>query len=278
MQAPKKCVATLHSHLIALTNVYQQGSRPANGHQRNFVSKTTNTLGKYPQSLGTHPGWSRRQYIRDCASGANSTPLGSPRRMSPVDPLAVEPSLSSANAASVTEHREGKKRDSEAAVAVCLIRTSTAFAYLRLCRAIYRMGQSRKKRRGNENTMIHPKNITGETWQQQMDPLPRWTDPPRSAKGSRWIGMALYLRPNPQQRVLPKIRGTKRSRKGKRRRKKKIGQNRNTKMKNTLRHQNPWPHMRTIIPKTRKGPRSGSARRRGKRVHWHTRATPSRGR
>lgn len=123
-RALKKCVATLISHLMSLTNAYEQGSRPVNGHQRNFAPKTTNTPGKYPQSLGTHSGWSRRQYILNCASGANSTPLGSPRRMSPVDPLAVESSLSSANAASVTEHGEGKKRDSGAAAAVCLICTS----------------------------------------------------------------------------------------------------------------------------------------------------------
>jgi hypothetical protein len=123
-RALKKCVTTLHSRLMSLTNAYEQGSRPANGHQRNFAPKTTYTPGKYPQSLGTHSGWSRRQYILNCASGANSTPLGSPRRMSPVEPLAVDPSLSSANAASVTEHGEGKKRDSGAAAAVCLISIS----------------------------------------------------------------------------------------------------------------------------------------------------------
>lgn len=124
MRALKKCVTTLHSHLISPTNVYEQGSRPANGHQRNFTPKTTNAPGKYPQSVGTHSDWSRRQYNRNCASGANSTPLGSPRRMSPVDPSAVEPSLSSANAASVTQRGEDKKQDSGAAAAVCLICTS----------------------------------------------------------------------------------------------------------------------------------------------------------
>jgi hypothetical protein len=125
MRALKKCVATLHSYLMSVTYAYEQGSRPVNGHQRNFGPKTTNAPSKYPQSLGTHSGWSRRQYIFNCASGANSTPLGSPRRMSPVDPLAVESSLLSASAAaSVSEHGEGKRRDPGAAADVCLIYTS----------------------------------------------------------------------------------------------------------------------------------------------------------
>jgi len=111
------CVTEAEKYQKSLYAGPKKGSRPANGHQRNFAPRTTNAPGKYPQSLGTHSGWSSRQYTLNRASGANSTPLGSPRRMSPADPLAVESSLSSANAASVTEHGEGKKRDSGAVAA-----------------------------------------------------------------------------------------------------------------------------------------------------------------
>jgi len=67
-----------------------QGSRPDKG----WKPKTMNAPGKYHQSSGTQSqsGWSRQQYTRNCASGANSTPLGSPLRMSPVDSSAVESS------------------------------------------------------------------------------------------------------------------------------------------------------------------------------------------
>ena len=68
-----------------------------------------NATGKYHQN--NQSGWSRHQYIRNCASGANSTPLGSPRRMSPVDPSAVEPSPSIANAPAKIDSGVGKERD-----------------------------------------------------------------------------------------------------------------------------------------------------------------------
>ncbi len=105
-------------------SMYEQGSRPANGRRTDFTPKTMNASGKYRQSLSTQSGWLRHQTIRNCASGANSTPLGSPLRMSPVDTSAVEPSLSTANATSMTEGGEGTKGDSGAAVMVCLFVTS----------------------------------------------------------------------------------------------------------------------------------------------------------
>jgi hypothetical protein len=74
-----------------------------------------NAAGKYHQSPGSQSGWSRPQYVRNCASGANSTPLGTPRRMSPVDTSAVE---SSATATTKPEHGKSNKQDSEAVVEV----------------------------------------------------------------------------------------------------------------------------------------------------------------
>jgi hypothetical protein len=56
--------------------------------------------------------------------------------MSPVDSPAVEPTLSTAKAASTTEGGENKKQDSEAVV-VCLFIHQTDVAYSRLCRAIH---------------------------------------------------------------------------------------------------------------------------------------------
>ncbi|KAI0001273.1 hypothetical protein BJV74DRAFT_89646 [Russula compacta] len=91
----------------------ERGSRSYNGHHNNSQLKATNAPGKYHQSYSNQSSWSHRPYIRNWASGANSTPLGSPLRMSPVDPPPAEPSPSSANAAK-TEHGEGKKRDSGA--------------------------------------------------------------------------------------------------------------------------------------------------------------------
>jgi len=96
IQAPKRYVAALDPHLISLIGV--QGSRPDKGRQTNSTPKTMNAPGKYHQSSGNQSGWSHHQNTRNCASGANSTPLGSPLRMSPVDSSAVEPSLSSAKA------------------------------------------------------------------------------------------------------------------------------------------------------------------------------------
>lgn len=119
-EGPKK--VRRNSQLFVLI-LFQQGSRPANGRRTDFTPKTMNASGKYRQSLSTQSGWSRHQTIRNCASGANSTPLGSPLRMSPVDTSAVEPSLTTANATSVTEGGEGTKGDSGAAVMVCLFCT-----------------------------------------------------------------------------------------------------------------------------------------------------------
>ncbi|KAH9985339.1 hypothetical protein BJV77DRAFT_1032595 [Russula vinacea] len=84
----------------ALKNLQGQDSRPGNGHQDNIQLITTNATGKYRQSRSNQSSWSRNPYIRNCASGANTTPLGSPLRMSPAD-------------TSATEHGEGKKRDSD---------------------------------------------------------------------------------------------------------------------------------------------------------------------
>jgi cell growth-regulating nucleolar protein len=64
----------------------------SSGPDKKRKPKTMNAPGKYHQSSGTQSGWSRQQYTRNCASGANSTPLGSPLRMSPVDSSAVESS------------------------------------------------------------------------------------------------------------------------------------------------------------------------------------------
>jgi hypothetical protein len=83
-----------------------------------------NATGKYHQSRGSQSSWPRPQYIRNVASGANSTPLGSPLRMSPVDTSAVEPSPSGANTATKTDPGEGKKRGSE----VCLYARQTTLA------------------------------------------------------------------------------------------------------------------------------------------------------
>ncbi len=112
----RRYVGTLHSLLISLIRFKGQGSRPGNGHQRHSQLKTTNANGKYHHSHSSQSSWPRHQYIRNCASGANSTPLGSPRRMSPVDNSAVQPSPSVTNATTKTEPVGGKKRDSE----VCL--------------------------------------------------------------------------------------------------------------------------------------------------------------
>jgi hypothetical protein len=61
-------------------------------------------------------------------TGANTTPLGSPLRMSPAATLAVEPSSPRENAAIKTESGEGKKRDFE----VCLHERQTTSADSRL--------------------------------------------------------------------------------------------------------------------------------------------------
>lgn len=112
----KRCVCAIHSLLISLISEKGQGSRPGNGYQSHTQLKTMNSTGKYHQSNSRQSSWSRPQYIRNCASGANSTPLGSPRRMSPADTEAIKPSPSVANAAAKTERGDVKKRDAE----VCL--------------------------------------------------------------------------------------------------------------------------------------------------------------
>jgi cell growth-regulating nucleolar protein len=118
-----------HTSCVSEAEKYQKSlyTGPKQGRQTNPTPKTMNAPGKYHQSSGTQSAWSRHQYTRNCASGANSTPLGSPLRMSSVDSLVVEPPLSSAKAASATESGKDKKRDS-GAVVVCLFIHQTALA------------------------------------------------------------------------------------------------------------------------------------------------------
>jgi hypothetical protein len=99
----------------------------------------TNAAGKYRQSNGYQSGWSRPHYVRNCASGANNTPLGTPHRMSPVDTSAVEPSSSSATATAKPEHEKSNKRNSEVVVEVCICVCQAAFTYLRSFRIIDRI-------------------------------------------------------------------------------------------------------------------------------------------
>lgn len=115
-KGPKKVRRNSSFSLHSLISEKGQGSRPGNAHQGHTQLRTTNSTGKYHQSNGIQSRWSRPQYIRDCASGANTTPLGSPRRMSPVDPSAVKPSPSVANAATKAERGDVEQRDAE----VCL--------------------------------------------------------------------------------------------------------------------------------------------------------------
>lgn len=187
-----------------------------------------NATGKYHQSRSSQSSWSRHPYIRNCASGANSTPLGSPLRISPVDTSAVEPSPSGANAATKTERGEGKKQDSE----VCLYARQTTLADSRLRRNICRIEWSRKRRRGRRN-MTSPENITGKTHHQVKRPMlhlnnprrrrPELTDLPRDTKGVKIVEMNLNLRPNPRLKVFLKHWQTRRSGRGKRRKEKRLG-------------------------------------------------------
>ncbi|KAI0280975.1 hypothetical protein BGY98DRAFT_960295 [Russula aff. rugulosa BPL654] len=102
----------VHTSCITEAEKYQKSmyKGPKKGHTQ---LRTTNSTGKYHQSNGIQSRWSRPQYIRDCASGANTTPLGSPRRMSPVDPSAVKPSPSVADAATKAERGDVEQRDVE---------------------------------------------------------------------------------------------------------------------------------------------------------------------
>ena len=205
-----------------------QDSRPGNGHQDNIQLITTNAPGKYRQSRSNQSSWSRNPYIRNCASGANTTPLGSPLRMSPADTSAVEPFASGTNAATKTEHGEGKKRDSD----VCIYARQTTLANSRFRRNLRRMEWSRKRGRGRRNTTL-PENITGNTHRQMKRPmlhlntprrrLPELTDLPRDTKGVKIAEMILDLRPNPRRKVFLKYWQTRRSGRGKRRKKKRLG-------------------------------------------------------
>jgi hypothetical protein len=154
----KRFVGTLPALLILLISKNGQGSRPGNGHQSHTQLKTTNTTGKYHRPNSNQSSWSRPQYIRNCASGANDTPLGSPRRMSPVETSAVKPSPSAANAATETERGDVKKRDAE----VCLYALETIETDSRLRRNTRRMERNQKRRGGRRN-MTLLENMTGKT-------------------------------------------------------------------------------------------------------------------
>jgi hypothetical protein len=108
---PKKVRRVSRSPSCSAHKRVPQGSRPDKARK----PTTMNAPGKYHQSSGTQSGWSRQQYTRNCASGANSTPLGSPLRMSPVDSSAVEPSTTAG------------------AVVVCLSNTSNCARLIRGC-------------------------------------------------------------------------------------------------------------------------------------------------
>lgn len=193
----------------SLISLQGQGSRSGNGHQDNIQLTTMYATGKYRQSRSNQSSWSRNPYIRNCASGANSTPLGSPLRMSPADTSAVETLASGANAATKIERGEGKKRDSE----VCLYARQIMLADSRFRRNIRRMEWSRKRGRGRRN-MTPPENITGKAHRQMKRPilhlnnpgrrLPESTDLPRVTKGVKIVEMILNLRPNPRLKVFLK--------------------------------------------------------------------------
>ncbi|KAI0302676.1 hypothetical protein BC826DRAFT_985647 [Russula brevipes] len=150
------CVTEAEKYQKSLYKGPKRGSGPGNESQRNSNSqaKPMNAPGKYHQSHPTQSGWSRPQYTRNCASGANSTPLGSPRRMSPADPLPAEPSPSDANTATKTERGESKKRDSAAVLEVRLYVRQNAFSYSTLHRVIHQMGRNQKRRKGRRNTTL----------------------------------------------------------------------------------------------------------------------------
>ncbi|KAH9978996.1 hypothetical protein BGW80DRAFT_1282305 [Lactifluus volemus] len=95
-----------------------QGPQPGSRHQENARSHITNAAGKYHQSRNTQSGWGHPQYVRNCASGANTTPLGTPRRISPVDTSAAGPSPSISIAPAKPEPRKSNKRHSEAVAEV----------------------------------------------------------------------------------------------------------------------------------------------------------------
>ena len=101
------------SRALILISLFDQGqdSRPSNGNHRNTQPDFSKIPGKYHQSQNSQQGWSRRQYAPNYVSGANTTPLGSPPRMSPVDSSAVD---SSENAPKT----EREKRDSAVLVEV----------------------------------------------------------------------------------------------------------------------------------------------------------------
>ncbi|KAI9507494.1 hypothetical protein F5148DRAFT_1204797 [Russula earlei] len=105
------CITEAEKYQKSLYKGPKTEQQPSNGHQRNSQPELMNTGGKYHQSHQSQSGWSRHQYIRNCASGANSTPLGSPRRMSPVDRSAVEPTPSKADGDVRTANEVGKKGD-----------------------------------------------------------------------------------------------------------------------------------------------------------------------
>jgi cell growth-regulating nucleolar protein len=99
--AKKVCVFTRSCSYLTFDQ--GQDPRPSNGNTQ--VSKIP---GKYHQSQNNQQSWSRRQYAPNYVSGANTTPLGSPPRMSPVDSSPVD----SPGNAPETEPKVGKKRDS----------------------------------------------------------------------------------------------------------------------------------------------------------------------
>ncbi len=113
-KAQRRCVHALYSSLILPIIMKGQDSRPSNGNHKNTQLETTKIPGKYHQSQNNQRSWSRRQYVPNYVSGANSTPLGSTPRMSPVDSSAADSLVNAAK----TEREVGKKRDSEVLVEV----------------------------------------------------------------------------------------------------------------------------------------------------------------
>ncbi|KAH9040181.1 hypothetical protein EDB85DRAFT_1927428 [Lactarius pseudohatsudake] len=90
-----------------------QDVRPSNGNHNNTQPETNKIPGKYHQSQNNQRSWSRHQYVPNYVSGANGTPLGSPHRMSPVDPSAADSLVNAVK----TVREVGTKRDSEVLVA-----------------------------------------------------------------------------------------------------------------------------------------------------------------